>query len=160
KKDGIKTTILSILENRAGPPEYKLAKDADVTVILYAKRKVVANHAFKKGELNAKAIDTIMADVPKILPAPNGDAGPSEGSKLIGAFELTKMEGQEEAPHWRIEFLKDGKLRMTSKKDDAEVKVEGTYALTKDQLTVTVVENGETSDTKTVTVKELTAEAL
>src|SRR5262249_38661371 len=69
KKEGIKTTILGVFENRAGPPAYKLTKEADVTVILYVKRKVVANHAFKKGELNANAIDAIMADLPKILPA-------------------------------------------------------------------------------------------
>jgi hypothetical protein len=44
-------------------------------------------------------------------------AGEIEGRKLIGAWELTKVEGQANAPHWRIEFRKDGKLRMTSKRE-------------------------------------------
>lgn len=67
-KEGIKKTVLSIMDNPAGPPKYEVAKDAEVTVVLYTNRKVVANYAFKKGQLNAAAIEKIMADVPKILP--------------------------------------------------------------------------------------------
>jgi hypothetical protein len=65
-KEGIKSTILTI-DNVAGPSDYEIAKDADVTVILYNKRKVESNFAFKKGELNQKKIDQIIADLPKIL---------------------------------------------------------------------------------------------
>jgi len=67
-KEGIKSTVLSI-DNPAGPKDYAVAKEADITVVLYNKRKVESNRAFKKGELNASAIDAIIADVPKILPA-------------------------------------------------------------------------------------------
>jgi len=67
KKEVIKNCIFAI-DNPAGPDGYQVAKDADVTVVLYVKGKVAANHAFKKGQLNAKAIDAIIADVPKILP--------------------------------------------------------------------------------------------
>jgi uncharacterized protein (TIGR03066 family) len=81
-------------------------------------------------------------------------AGPIEGSKLIGVWELTKVEGKE-GPHWRIEFSKDGKLRMTSKRGDKEYKAKGTYALKKDRLTLTVVVAGKTADTRTVTVQTL-----
>ena|ERR1043165_4322460 len=65
-KQSIKQTILSI-DNPAGPKGYNVSKDADVTVVFYNNRKVMANHAFKKGELNAAAIERIMADLPKIL---------------------------------------------------------------------------------------------
>jgi hypothetical protein len=65
-KQGIKKTILTI-DNVPGPPDYHIAKDADVTVVLYNRRKVEVNHAFKKGELNAKKIDQIVGDLPKIL---------------------------------------------------------------------------------------------
>jgi len=44
-------------------------KDADITVVLYTKRTVKSNYAFRKGELNADAIAKIVADIPKILPA-------------------------------------------------------------------------------------------
>jgi hypothetical protein len=66
EKEGLKKCILSI-DNPAGPKGYNVAKDADVTVVLYVGHKVMANHAFKKGQLNDKAIERILADVPKIL---------------------------------------------------------------------------------------------
>jgi hypothetical protein len=55
------------VDNTAGPPQYKVSQEADVTVVLYNKQKVQANHSFKKGELNDKAIERIVADVPKIV---------------------------------------------------------------------------------------------
>ncbi|MSR32437.1 MAG: hypothetical protein EXR99_13135 [Gemmataceae bacterium] len=66
-KEGIKNTILSIDTNPVGPPGYEINKDADITVVLYTSREVKANHAFRKGELNDKAIEAILKDVPKIL---------------------------------------------------------------------------------------------
>ncbi|MBY0527360.1 MAG: hypothetical protein K2R98_28450 [Gemmataceae bacterium] len=67
EKEKLKHFILSI-DNPAGPNGYNVAKEADITVVLYNDYKIVANHAFKKGELNDKAIEKILADVPKILP--------------------------------------------------------------------------------------------
>lgn len=65
-KEGIKTTILSI-DNPAGPARYKIAKDADVTVVLYSDFTVRANHSFRKGELNDKGIAQVAQSLPKIL---------------------------------------------------------------------------------------------
>jgi hypothetical protein len=67
KKESLKQTVLSI-DNPAGPKGYKVAKEADVTVVLYTKRNVKANYAFRKGEFNAAAVERIVADIPKILP--------------------------------------------------------------------------------------------
>jgi hypothetical protein len=67
KKEKLQHCVLSI-DNPAGPEGYHVAKDADVTVVLYTKGMVKANHAFKKGELKDKDIDRIVADLPKILP--------------------------------------------------------------------------------------------
>ena len=67
EKEGLKKIVLSI-DNPAGPTGYKVAKNADVTVVLYVDRTVKANHAFKKGELNEAAINSVVADVSKILP--------------------------------------------------------------------------------------------
>ena len=55
------------IDNPAGPEPYKISKDADVTVVLYTKSKVVANYTFKKGELTTKKIDEIVSDVSKIV---------------------------------------------------------------------------------------------
>jgi hypothetical protein len=67
EKNRLKHTVLSI-DNPGGPQGYKVAADADVTVVLYTQHLVKANHAFKKGELKEQDIDTIVADVSKILP--------------------------------------------------------------------------------------------
>lgn len=64
-KTSIKSLVLSI-DNPSGPDGYKIDKDADVTVLLYDDFTVRANHAFKKGELNAKSIDSVVKDVAKI----------------------------------------------------------------------------------------------
>jgi hypothetical protein len=67
KKDKIDHTVLSI-DNPAGPRGYGIAKDADVTVVLYTNRTVKANYAFKKGEMKEADVDKIVGDVSKILP--------------------------------------------------------------------------------------------
>ena len=66
EKTGLKKCVLSI-DNPAGPKDYNVSEKADVTVVLYKERKVAANYSFAKGELNDKAIDTIISDVKKIV---------------------------------------------------------------------------------------------
>jgi hypothetical protein len=39
-----------------------------VTVVLYKARKVVANYAFKKGQMTDKDVEKVLADLPRILP--------------------------------------------------------------------------------------------
>jgi hypothetical protein len=69
KDNNLKNIILAIDENRAGPKDYNVSKDADVTVVLYVESTVKANYAFKKGELKDKDIEAIVADVAKITPS-------------------------------------------------------------------------------------------
>jgi len=66
EKNNIKQCVLTI-DNVAGPEGYEVAKDAEVTVVLYNRRKVEANFAFRKGELNDNAIEAIVKDVSKIV---------------------------------------------------------------------------------------------
>jgi hypothetical protein len=66
EKEKIEKCALTI-DNPSGPAPYKIAKDADVTVLLYVKKHVKVNHAFKKGELNDEAIAKVLKDVPKIF---------------------------------------------------------------------------------------------
>ena|SRR5437660_1150130 len=65
KSNKVDKTILAI-DNVTGPKAYNVAKEADVTVVLYNNRKVAANHAFKKGELNQAAVEKILSELPKI----------------------------------------------------------------------------------------------
>jgi hypothetical protein len=66
-KAKISNTVLAV-DNPAGPKGYEIPKDADITVVLYTKRSVKANHAFRKGEMKAADVDKIVADVAKIVP--------------------------------------------------------------------------------------------
>jgi hypothetical protein len=67
-KEKLKHIVLTIEANKAGPRSWKIDKDADITVILYSKRKVAANYAFKKGEFKEGDVEKIVADVKKITP--------------------------------------------------------------------------------------------
>ena len=67
KKEKIQHCVLTI-DDPEGPQAYNIAQEAEVTVVLYTKLTVKANHAFKKGDLNDKSIEAIVADVAKILP--------------------------------------------------------------------------------------------
>ncbi len=64
QQHAIRSVPLGVFEDAGGPPSYCLAQDADVTVLLFVKRKVVANFAFRAGELT----ETKAADVLKALP--------------------------------------------------------------------------------------------
>ena len=66
-KIGLKNTILAV-DNVTGPQSWTIAKEADVTVVLYNKRNVEANHAFADGKFDAKGVAKVLADLPKILP--------------------------------------------------------------------------------------------
>jgi hypothetical protein len=73
EKEKLEKIALAI-DSPRGPEGYEIAKDADITVVLYqgsppySKGAVKANYAFKKGELKDKDIDKIVADLAKILP--------------------------------------------------------------------------------------------
>ena len=63
-----KVTIpLTIFDGKTGPKNYKIAEDADVTVLLWRGKSVKANHAYKKGELNKEEIGKIAESTKKIL---------------------------------------------------------------------------------------------
>ena len=67
QKQGIKSAPVGVFEDADGPPSYKLNKDADVTVILFTKQKVVANFAFRAGELDDKAIENVLKSAPPLF---------------------------------------------------------------------------------------------
>ena len=66
KKEKIQHSILTI-DNPEGPEGYNIPPEAEVTVVLYTKLRVKANRAFKKGDLNDKTIEAIVADLAKLL---------------------------------------------------------------------------------------------
>ncbi|MSR56260.1 MAG: hypothetical protein EXS05_01125 [Planctomycetaceae bacterium] len=67
KDEKIENTPLTIVEGVTGPPEYKLSKDAEVTVMMWVESEVKVNQSFAKGKLDKKAIDALVAETRKIL---------------------------------------------------------------------------------------------
>jgi hypothetical protein len=66
KDAGIKHVPLTMLQDPAGPPDYEIAKEADYTVLMWHRTHVKVNRAYK-GELADKDIDTIVAEISKVL---------------------------------------------------------------------------------------------
>jgi hypothetical protein len=69
KREHIQNTVLSV-DNPAGPQQYNVSKNADVTVVLYEDHTVRSNFTFRRGQLNEQGIQRVMADLPKILEPP------------------------------------------------------------------------------------------
>jgi hypothetical protein len=65
-KAGIKHVPLTIGESPDGPPDYELAKDAGITVLMWHQHTVKVNHAYK-GDLTDNDVRAIVADIPKVL---------------------------------------------------------------------------------------------
>lgn len=68
KKHRIKAIPVGVFEDVEGPPSYRLHREADVTVLLAVKQKVVVNVAFRVGELTDAKIEEIVTGLSKILP--------------------------------------------------------------------------------------------
>jgi hypothetical protein len=62
----IQNTVMTLYK-AGGPEQYRLAPEADVTVLLYSHFTVKANHAFKNAELTEAATNAILADLGKML---------------------------------------------------------------------------------------------
>lgn len=78
--------------------------------------------------------------------------------KIVGTWELTKAGG--DLPVGTvIEFTKDLKLTATIKGDGKDEKIDGTYKIDKDKLTVKVSFMGQSIE-ETATIKKLSDEAL
>jgi hypothetical protein len=67
KEHAISTMPLAVFTDAVGPPSYRLARGADVTVLLFVKRKVVANFAFRPGELTDARATEVLKALPKIV---------------------------------------------------------------------------------------------
>ena len=63
----IQNVPLTIFDGVAGPPEYKISKDAAVNVMMWVKQDVKANQAFAQPKLDKETTAKIVADTKKIL---------------------------------------------------------------------------------------------
>jgi hypothetical protein len=65
-KTKLKKLILAI-EADSGPEKYNINKDADITILLYKERMVVANFTFEKGKLSEKEVDAVLSGITKLV---------------------------------------------------------------------------------------------
>ena len=63
---GVKHIPLTMIGEIDGPPDYEIARNADITVLMWNHAKVKVNHAYK-GELTDSDITTVVSDIPKLL---------------------------------------------------------------------------------------------
>ncbi len=66
KQTGLKSMPVGVFDDPVGPPSYKLADDADLTILLFVNRKVVANFAFRKGELDAGGTNQVLQEIKRL----------------------------------------------------------------------------------------------
>src|SRR5262249_16073487 len=64
RKHGIRNIPAGVFEDIAGPPSYRLARDADVTVLFFVKQKVAASFAYRAGEWNDNEVSEMMKALP------------------------------------------------------------------------------------------------
>lgn len=67
EKNKIKNLPLTVFKGNDGPTDYKIAKDSDVTVMMWVGSEVKSNHSYGKGEMCSECVKTVVADIPKIL---------------------------------------------------------------------------------------------
>ena len=60
KKNNISNVKLTVFDGIAGPPKYKISKDADLTVLHWKGRVVAKNNAYTKAEFNGDAIKEVI----------------------------------------------------------------------------------------------------
>ncbi|MEZ6056025.1 MAG: hypothetical protein R3C01_04905 [Planctomycetaceae bacterium] len=64
---GIKKTPLTTFDGAAGPENYKISADADVTVMMWVGGELKVNQAFAKDGLNGEAVKTVVSKTSAIL---------------------------------------------------------------------------------------------
>lgn len=69
QKHALKAVPVGAFEDADGPPAYKLAAAADVTVVLFVNRKIAARFAFAAGDLTAAKLDEVAKAAAALSPA-------------------------------------------------------------------------------------------
>lgn len=67
KEHEIKNIPLTYFDGEAGPPEYKIAKEAQMTINMWVKSEVKSNRVVAEKKLDKDTISTILKDTKKIL---------------------------------------------------------------------------------------------
>ena len=105
-----------------------------------------------------KAVFAAVLGVAVVVFAGAAQAQDDNAKKIVGTWILDKAGGELPAGS-TVEFTKDGKLTAAFKADGQDVKLDGTYKVEKDKLSVKLKINDQDFE-ETMTIKKLTDEAL
>jgi uncharacterized protein (TIGR03066 family) len=83
------------------------------------------------------------------------DDKPDYAKLIVGKWEVSKADEGTAPPGAVIEFTRDGKAKVTYKKDDADTTIEGTYKIEGDAFVLTH-KRGEEEHTQTITITKIT----
>ena len=67
RKNGCTEVPVSALGDPDGPPGFLIHDEAQITVLMFRRRKIIVNIAFTAKEWNTKAVEKALADLPKLL---------------------------------------------------------------------------------------------
>ena len=67
RKHGLKSLPIGTFKEEDGPPTYRVAKGADVTVVLFVNMKVQATFGFRSTELTDEAVGRVLDAVPRLF---------------------------------------------------------------------------------------------
>lgn len=105
-----------------------------------------------------KAVFAAALGVCVLVLAGQANAQDDNAKKIVGTWEVTRS-GSDLPVGTSLEFTKDGKLHAVIKADGMEIKLDGTYKVEKDKLSVKI-KVGDQDIEETATIKKLTDDAL
>jgi uncharacterized protein (TIGR03066 family) len=79
---------------------------------------------------------------------------PDYAKLIVGKWEASKVDEGTLPPGAIVEFTKDGKIKLTGKKGDAEMAFEGTYTVEKDTFTI-AMKVGDQEHKQTITITKI-----
>lgn len=94
-----------------------------------------------------------------VFVGPAAAADKVDAAKLVGMWELTKSADENAPKGATVEFTKDNKVTIAFNANGKEVKLEGTYKVDGDKLTVKLSLAGKDNE-DTDTIKSLTDDKL
>lgn len=100
-----------------------------------------------------KTLSTLVLGVLVLGITGTAKAQDIDAKKIVGTWLIDKSSG-DLPPGTTIEFTKDGKLAAVLKVDSQELKIEGTYKIDKDKITVKL-KVGDQSVEETATITKL-----
>ena len=104
---GVEAVPLCVLGDPEGPPGYALAPEAETTVLMFRRRRLLFHHAYRAGEWTPAAADAALKELPLLLAAGPGEASgaPRKATKVQPPPRPISGEGEQpESAGFRLAF--------------------------------------------------------